>query len=211
MFHIHRVVWRPEDLELCRQSDAFLLEEILPSCDPLTETVLQGYLKLSTHFSWTPSMVMFGWQRIVFGAAWTRSFVFPRLMVSSKNLDASAKWSTMVCRWFSLCAMTAQSSANMASMMSFSAVWVWVESRRRSKAEPSERYLTYSPSSRPFTVRSRTCEKNKLNKTGRLRSLVSRHWRYWRSWCSHHCREHDRSCCRRRALPVWWTCVGSPA
>ena len=61
--------------------------------------------------------------------------------------------------------MRAQSSTNTASMMIFSTVLVWAESLRRSKTEPSERYLTYTPRSRSFTVWSNTCEKSKLNKT----------------------------------------------
>ena len=77
----------------------------------------------------------------MFGAAWTTIFVFPRLMVSPKSLDAAAK----SCRRFSLCAMSAKSSANRASILSFSTVFARAKSLWVSKTEPFERYLTIRP------------------------------------------------------------------
>ena len=63
--------------------------------------------------------------------------------------------------------MRAQPSANKASIMSFSTGLVRAVSLWRTNTEPSERYLTYTSRSSSFAVWSRTCEKNKLNKTGR--------------------------------------------
>lgn len=64
------------------------------------------------------------------------STVFLTLIVSPKCCAASANLSTFIYMSTSLCAMRAQSSANSASMMTFSTVLVWAERRRRSQTEP---------------------------------------------------------------------------
>ena len=47
-------------------------------------------MKLSTHFSWTPSMAVFGWGRIMIGLLGQGPPFSPRLVVSLNGLDTSA-------------------------------------------------------------------------------------------------------------------------
>lgn len=80
-FHTHRVV--KKGLRLCRPPGAFLLEDLYSqaskqtsllnvislSSSPSAEIVLSRYL-FFTHFSWDPSMVMFGLGWVVLKATW---------------------------------------------------------------------------------------------------------------------------------------------
>ena len=86
--------------------------------------------------------------------------------MSPKRRDASANLSTMRWRADSVCSMRAQSSANRASRMIFSIVFVLALRRRRSNRDPSNRYFRNTPSSMSLTAWLRTQVKNRLKSTG---------------------------------------------
>ena len=83
-----------------------------------------------------------------------------------KRWEASANLLTMIWRSDSLCAMTAQSSANSASRTIFFTVFVLAVSRRRSNREPSSRYRKYTPCSRSLMAWFSMQGKNRLKRTG---------------------------------------------
>ena len=66
----------------------------------------------------------------------------------------------------SLCAMTAQSSANSASRTVFFTVFVLAVSRRRTNRELSSQYRRYTPCSRSLLAWFSTYVKNRLKRTG---------------------------------------------
>ena len=116
----------------------WILDEILLSCDPSAEIVLPRYLKLSTHISWTPFMVMFGWGWIVCRGCLDYDFRF-------NKADGQSKESWRFCKAvgnglqfiFLLCL-----EGTVICRYGFGDAKVQAESRRRSKTEPSELYLT---------------------------------------------------------------------
>ena len=134
--------WRTCDRSLPRAWLALQILELISLSRELSlEITLPRYLNSSTVFNSVSSMVMEGRRPVESGDGWNSTSVSPRLMVSPKRRDASANLSTMRWRADSVCAMRAQASANRASRMSFSIVFVLALRRRRSKRDPSNRYI----------------------------------------------------------------------